>query len=134
MKLEVIKEKERSVFEFSAPAKLSDLLALHEVPVRMPCGGRRSCLKCKIKVHGELSPMGTWESELLTEKEKAEGIRFACMVQAPVSYTHLAVYADRCLNRGHFCLRVPEENPCKSQAFAGAFLWIVFRFWRVTPD
>lgn len=48
----------------------------------MPCGGRQRCLKCKVEATGSLSPISKRESSLLTEKEKAENIRYACMATA----------------------------------------------------
>lgn len=82
MRIRVTKGNETVEISYTPPAKLSDVLALHGVPLRMPCGGRKSCLKCKVRASGALSPMSAWESGLLTAEEKASGIRFACMAQA----------------------------------------------------
>jgi uncharacterized 2Fe-2S/4Fe-4S cluster protein (DUF4445 family) len=43
-----------------------------------PCGGRHTCGKCKVKASGGISETGKTETELLTERELAEGIRLAC--------------------------------------------------------
>lgn len=66
---------------FTPPFPLHTLLAQNSVAVDMPCGGRRRCLKCRVKITGSLSPMGDRESALLSEEEKAAHIRFACMAE-----------------------------------------------------
>lgn len=44
-----------------------------------PCGGHGRCGKCKIKAHGELSPITDRERQMLTEYEISRGIRLACL-------------------------------------------------------
>lgn len=64
---------------FEAPKRLSELMSQNGIPVDMPCGGRKQCLKCKIKITGDILPMDNHEASLLTEREIAGNIRFACM-------------------------------------------------------
>lgn len=46
-----------------------------------PCGGKGTCGKCKIKVfNGELSEPAEKEMEFLSDREKDNGYRLACMV------------------------------------------------------
>lgn len=73
--------QEKSI-PFTPPARLSELFSKHGIAVEMPCGGRQRCLKCKVEATGSLSPMSEREISLLTEKEKAENIRYACMATA----------------------------------------------------
>lgn len=68
---------------FSPPAMLSSLLAqLDGSPVDMPCGGKRRCFKCKVIVSGAAAPAGDQERSLLSEEERAAGVRYACMTEA----------------------------------------------------
>ena len=60
---------------------LSDLLAPTHT-VEMPCGGRKSCGKCKIVASGELSPVSDAERKFLSEDELANGVRLACCTKA----------------------------------------------------
>lgn len=56
---------------------LSDaVLAFH--PLEMPCGGRGTCGKCRVKAEGGLSPVSVQERACLTEEELAAGVRLAC--------------------------------------------------------
>lgn len=59
------------------PVLLSGLLAPTHT-VEMPCGGRKSCGKCKVIARGELSPLSDTEIKHLSESEIANGIRLAC--------------------------------------------------------
>ncbi len=52
------------------------------VSVYAPCGGRGVCGGCKIKARGALSAMTEAESARLTERERADGVRLACMAYA----------------------------------------------------
>ena len=97
MQIRVTKGNETVEIPYTPPARLSDVLAMHGVPLRMPCGGRKSCLKCKVRAVGGLIPMDEWESGLLTEEEKASGVRFACMAQA-VGDVDVTLEADRSEN------------------------------------
>lgn len=43
-----------------------------------PCGGRRTCGKCKVKASGAISDISECELDALSEREIADGIRLAC--------------------------------------------------------
>lgn len=97
---------------FTAPAKLSSLFAQKGISVEMPCGGRQKCLKCKVKVTGSLSPMSERESSLLTDEEKKQSIRYACMTDAlgDVEAELLTdrLYSDSILTHGYLPPFEPE--------------------------
>ena len=82
MRIRLLTEKSETEIFYTPPKRLSDLLARSGAPVSMPCGGRGTCLKCKVRAFGALSPMEQREADLLTAKEKSAGVRFACMTQA----------------------------------------------------
>ena len=90
---------------FSPPAKLSSLFADEGIAVDMPCGGRQRCLKCKVRVTGEISAMGNRESTLLSPEEKAGQIRYACMTDAlgdvRVELPASRLYRDSILTEGY---------------------------------
>ena len=64
-----------------SPIPLSELLAPTHT-VEMPCGGRKSCGKCKVIAVGELSPISETELKYLSESEITKGIRLACCTTA----------------------------------------------------
>jgi len=72
---------ERAI-EFSCPALLSNLFAQNGIPVDMPCGGKKRCLKCKVQVSGCVSPIDEREKSFLTKAELKSNIRYACMTYA----------------------------------------------------
>jgi len=47
----------------------------------MPCGGKGTCLKCKVKIKGECLPLTSVEENALSDKEKKDGIRLACQAE-----------------------------------------------------
>lgn len=53
--------------------RISDII---DMP--LPCGGNGKCGKCKIRIHGDISPIGADERKLLSEREIESGIRLAC--------------------------------------------------------
>jgi uncharacterized 2Fe-2S/4Fe-4S cluster protein (DUF4445 family) len=67
--------------EFDPPKRLYDLLSDNGVEIDAPCGGRRRCLKCKVRATGDLGPMGGGERSLLTPDEIKNNIRYACMTE-----------------------------------------------------
>lgn len=91
---------------FTAPVRLSKLFTQNNIAVEMPCGGRQKCLKCKVNATGELSPMSESESSFLTDKEKSENIRYACMTEAlgdvKVQLLSAGLYKDNILTDGYF--------------------------------
>ena len=60
---------------------LSDVLKREGYLLAMPCAGKGICGKCRIKARGQLSEMREEESRFLSEEEKNEGIRLACMAR-----------------------------------------------------
>ncbi len=66
---------------------LSDALQLHGAQQiddsdlclpASPCGGKSKCLKCRVKISGDLSKMCDAEKNALSSKEITDGIRLAC--------------------------------------------------------
>ncbi len=52
------------------------------VEIESLCGGQRACGKCKVKLEeGPLSPFVEEESKFISDGEKAEGYRLACVAQ-----------------------------------------------------
>ena len=79
MKLTIYQDGSPTVLEYSTPTYLSTLFASGHIPFAMPCGGRGSCHKCKVRVQGQISPITKEEASYLTDEEIAQGIRYACM-------------------------------------------------------
>ena len=67
---------------FSPPRRLSDLLSQSGVPFEAPCGGRQTCLRCRVIAAGALSDPTDRERAALTDADKRGGVRLACMTQA----------------------------------------------------
>lgn len=65
-------EKEKSLSELSEKMGLK---------IKLPCGGKGKCGKCKVKiVSGEVNSPTKEEEKLLKKKEIEEGVRLACCV------------------------------------------------------
>lgn len=64
--------------EYGSPVLLSRVLADAGLASPMPCGGRGTCGKCRLRAAGALSPISPEELLHLTEQERTEGIRLAC--------------------------------------------------------
>jgi len=75
--------------EYTPPRSLTELLSGVQ---EHPCGGRGSCLKCRVFCSGELSPPDETELKALSPEELAAGIRLSCRVTA----------------LGNACVRLPE--------------------------
>lgn len=61
---------------------LMDVFRKNNIYVEAPCGGRGICGKCKVRIlKGEVSAISHDESRFLSNKEKQEGYRLACMTQ-----------------------------------------------------
>ena len=59
-----------------------------DAAVHSPCGGKKSCGKCKIRIlSGECDEPTARELSFLTEEERAAGMRLACFVQAQSDVT-----------------------------------------------
>jgi Na+-transporting NADH:ubiquinone oxidoreductase subunit NqrF len=63
-------------------AFISDILIEAGARFSMPCGGKGTCGKCKVKVSGAVSEMSGEERGKLTEREIGEGVRLACFAKA----------------------------------------------------
>ena len=48
------------------------------IDMPLPCGGHGKCGKCKVVVHGEISPITASERDELSSEELTRGIRLAC--------------------------------------------------------
>jgi len=77
----VITEKNQYTAPFTPPKRLTELLPHGEL-LELPCGGQGKCRKCKIIARGELSPLSDDELRLLSDGERAAGVRFACLTYA----------------------------------------------------
>ncbi|HML48315.1 MAG TPA: hypothetical protein PKE04_16350, partial [Clostridia bacterium] len=77
----LMNQNAQTEINFEPPQRLSDLLIRCGAPVEMPCGGRGTCLKCKVWAQGALSAPDSREQELLGDQAQA-GYRYACMAQA----------------------------------------------------
>lgn len=60
-------------------ALVSDLIK--DGAFSMPCGGKGTCLKCKVRIKGDTLPLTAVEEKALSDKEKKEGIRLACQAE-----------------------------------------------------
>lgn len=70
-----VNEKEYSVSDgITILAALSEIGFLYDAP----CGGNHKCGKCKIHVSGSVSDPAPEELRLLSDEERASGIRLAC--------------------------------------------------------
>ncbi len=66
------------IIEIEEPCPLKELLECCSVAIDFPCGGAGICGKCKVQVHGKLSPLTEQEGEFLSQEEIEKGIRLAC--------------------------------------------------------
>ncbi|MGI5893575.1 MAG: ASKHA domain-containing protein [Candidatus Merdivicinus sp.] len=78
MTLTVHTSEGSQTFSVEQPAYLSEILALHEHPLDLPCAGNGRCGKCRVKASGALSPLSPEEEKLLTSEDLTAGIRLAC--------------------------------------------------------
>ena len=67
---------------FTPPCRLSDLLGKSGLPFSAPCGGKGTCLSCRVTATGALSEPTERERAVLTEADLRAGVRLACMTQA----------------------------------------------------
>ncbi len=61
---------------------IHDILVRAGVNFDLPCGGNHTCGKCKIKVRGNLSAISPSEAAMLSDSERAAGMRMACFAKA----------------------------------------------------
>ena len=63
----------------AAPGQLvSDLLRQYIPSFALPCAGNHTCGKCRVQVSGAASPVDAAETRLLSDEERAQGVRLAC--------------------------------------------------------
>lgn len=79
MKLTIYDGSTTQVVHVQTPQLLSELFFVNKTPVAMPCGGRGRCMKCRVRVHGDVSPMGDAERTALSQDEIDTGVRLACL-------------------------------------------------------
>ena len=80
MKITIYQDGSPTVLEYNTPTCLSTLFTRAHTAFAMPCGGRRTCRKCKVTVRGDISPITEEEAVYLTSDEIARDVRYACMV------------------------------------------------------
>ena len=74
--------KEHCSFSFEAPALISQELQERGVGFALPCGGNRTCKKCRVTAYGELSPLSLEERETFSPAELEQNLRLACCTVA----------------------------------------------------
>lgn len=77
--IKIIKDNEERELHINKYTLISELI--RESAFSMPCGGKGTCLKCKVKAEGDISPLSELEEKALSVKEKADGIRLACQAK-----------------------------------------------------
>ncbi len=82
MKLVVKAGTKQYILSIKPGTPLPEALARPGFPVALPCGGKGSCGKCRIKASGLLSPITPAERRCLSENELRQGIRLLCQTAA----------------------------------------------------
>ncbi|MTI58872.1 MAG: DUF4445 domain-containing protein [Firmicutes bacterium] len=77
-KVTVQTSAKKIVLEADKGSNLLHLLRENNINITSPCGGNRTCGKCKVKVKGERNDLTGPESKLLTEDEIEMGYRLGC--------------------------------------------------------
>lgn len=81
MQIIIYENGNRHQVEASAPITISQLMQEKGFPLDMPCNGKGTCGKCRVKAKGQLSEPSSRERALLNEESLNQGIRLACMTQ-----------------------------------------------------
>lgn len=76
--LTIVSGGSRRTVPAQAGQLLSDLLRQHIPSFALPCAGNHTCGKCRVQVAGAVQPPDEAELRLLTEDERAAGVRLAC--------------------------------------------------------
>ncbi len=74
----VVFEPDGAEIRVPAGTLLSKAAAAVGRMVETPCGGMGTCGKCRVIVHGEVSPPESGELRLISEADRAAGVRLAC--------------------------------------------------------
>lgn len=77
--IKIIFHDKEVILNIEEYVKVSTLLKGYDFP--MPCGGSGRCLKCKVKVKGDISPLSDTEIKNLTQREINDNIRLACFTK-----------------------------------------------------
>ena len=64
------------------------------------CGGRGKCAKCKCRPQGPATPLTPLELEMLTEAERAQGVRLGCQAR-PLGTVEVPIEEER-LDKGDY--------------------------------
>ena len=64
------------------------------------CGGRGKCAKCKCQPQGPATPLTPLELEMLTEAERAQGVRLGCQAR-PLGAVEVGIEEER-LDKGDY--------------------------------
>ncbi len=75
---EIFKDGKRIISDFEHGATVADIISSAAVPVRLGCGGRGSCGKCRVRISGEISQPSDSEKKHLSQEELLSGVRLAC--------------------------------------------------------
>ena len=78
--IKIQKNSEEINLSADAGTLVSDILKSAAVPFSMPCGGNRSCGKCKVEIDGEVSLMDEREKKVLGD-EVSPKTRLACFTK-----------------------------------------------------
>jgi len=81
LKVTIITDNNNYILEAEEGENLLQLLTRHNIEISSPCGGRRSCGKCRVKVLEGNVDITETERELLSTQELAEGYRLACCIE-----------------------------------------------------
>ena len=85
--------------QVEAGARLGEAILATGLSVEQPCGGRGTCLKCKVMAQGALSPLDALEEASLTSAERALDYRLACRARllgdATVTLAPIVVYSNK---------------------------------------
>ncbi len=68
--------------EVSAQASLMEALRVNGIRLPYDCGGRGTCGKCRVTIHGEAPEPNAAERALLTAAQLQNGVRLACQTEA----------------------------------------------------
>jgi uncharacterized 2Fe-2S/4Fe-4S cluster protein (DUF4445 family) len=83
IKIEITYDDKPSAPIWSYPGQnLWEALVAHGLITAGPCGGKRICGKCKLKIEGPLNPPDEAERYLLLPEEIKAGMRLACRIPA----------------------------------------------------
>ena len=85
-------------YKFENEMQLSDILINAGMNFPLPCGGNGTCGKCKVHAIGKLSPISDEELLKLSDSEKNENIRLACIAKVSgdvaISYENTEIHVQ----------------------------------------